>query len=135
MRFVWVLVILVAIGAMLNWVQEKGKEESKRLAAKPRAETFIAGNLNRGKAGAAVIVADNYAKAFQIYKLNRGKNPDSLKELVDTGYIQPGSEKDSFGQFYELVYEENGKTAVISSPGPDRVRGTSDDIVERFRVD
>ena len=38
-------------------VQEKGESERKRLAAKPTKETFIAGNLQRGKAGAAAAVA------------------------------------------------------------------------------
>jgi hypothetical protein len=135
MRFVWVIVVLVAIGAIMSWTQDQAKEERKRLAAKPRSETYIAGNLDRGKAGAAAIIADNYSKAFQMFKLNKQRNPESLKELMDTGYIQPGNEKDSFGQPFELVYEENGKLAVISSPGADRVRGTGDDIVERFRVE
>lgn len=135
MRFVWVILILLAIGYAMSWTQDKAEEERKRLAAKPRSETYIAGNLDRGKAGAAAIVADNYGKAFQMFKLNKQRNPNNLKELVDTGYIQPGNEKDSFGQPYELVYEDNGKLAVISSPGADRVRGTGDDIVERFQVE
>jgi hypothetical protein len=56
-----------------------------------------------------------------------------LKELVDTGYLPGANRYDPFGQEYELVYE--GRDAIISSPGPDRVRGTPDDLVNRFLVD
>ena len=133
MRLVWVVVVLVLVAVGFDWAVEKGKQESKRLEEKPRSEKYIAGSLDRGKAGAAAIAIHDYKNAFMQYKLTKTTNPQSLKDLVKAGLIQPGMDRDPFGQEYELKYE--GKEAVISSPGADRVRGTPDDIVQRIPVD
>jgi hypothetical protein len=37
MRFVWVIVILIAIGAIMSWTQDKAEEEQKRLRPNPAA--------------------------------------------------------------------------------------------------
>ena len=133
MRLVWVVVVLILVALCFDWAVEKGKQESKRLAEKPRSEKYIVGSLDRGKAGAAAIAVHDYKNAFVHYKLTKTTNPKSLKDLVNAGLIQPGMERDPFGQEYELKYE--GNLAVISSPGADRVRGTADDIVQKIQVD
>lgn len=133
MRLVWVLLFLIVVGVVFDWAVKKGKEEQKRVFEKPRSEQYIVGNLDRGKIGAATIQVHDYKNAFLQFKLTKGRNPSNLKELVDEGYIQPGAEFDPFGQPYELQYQ--GRKAVISSPGADRVRGTPDDIVQEVLVD
>jgi len=121
------------IAMVFDWAVEQGKKEEKRLSEKPRSEQYIVGNLDRGKTGAATIQVFDYKNAFLQFKLTKGRNPKNLKEMVDEGYIQPGSEFDPFGQPYELQYV--GRKAVISSPGADRVRGTPDDITQEVLVD
>jgi hypothetical protein len=133
MRIIIVIIALVLIGMGLDWMQSAQKEETQKLAEKPRSEKFIPGNLDRGKVGGAKMQLHEYKQAFTMFKLNRGKNPASLQELIDTNYLPYGSDEDPFGQKYELQYV--GREAVISSPGADKVRGTPDDLVERILVD
>lgn len=133
MRLVWVVAILLVVAMAIDWAVEKGKEESQRLAEKPRSEKYIVGNLDRGKGAVAAISVHDYKSAFIQYKLTKNANPKSLKDLVDAGYLPGGSELDPFRQPYELKYE--GREAIISSPGEDRVRGTPDDRVERVVIE
>jgi hypothetical protein len=133
MRLLIAIVILVAVAMALNWVQEARQAETRRLAEKPRSEKFIPGNIDRGKIAGAKISAHDYKNAFIMFKINKGKNPASIQELIDAHYLDYGAELDPFGQKYELQYV--GREAVISSPGGDKVRGTPDDIVERVMLD
>jgi len=133
MRIVWVIAILIGVAWLFNWMSEQREAETKRLSEKPRSEQYIAGSLDRGKTAGAVMTVHQYRDAFLRYKITRNANPESLKTLVNEGYLQPGSEFDPFGQLYELEYQ--GREAVISSPGADRVRGTPDDIIQRVVLD
>ena len=133
MRLVWIIVILVAIGWFLSWGDSTLKERTQAAREKPRSEQYIAGTLDRGKAGAAAIDLNSYKQAIIMYKVNKAIRPQSLKEVVDAGYLPGGMERDPFGQLYELTYEND--RARITSPGADRVRGTADDKVEEFPID
>jgi len=125
--------IIVLIGFSLDWVQTERKEQLQKKREKPRERRYIAGNLDRGKTGAAIMTLQDYQKAFTMFVLGRNRKPNSLQELIDENYLVWGADIDPYGQKYELVYE--GKEAVISSPGPDKVRGTPDDIIKRIRVE
>jgi hypothetical protein len=133
MRIVLVILVLIVAGMALDWFREARKEQEKKIAEAPHSENYILGNLERGKTGAAKIALNGYGQAFVMYKVNRGKNPPALRDLVDDGYLPSGAENDPFGQLYELKYA--GKEAIITSPGADHVRGTPDDIVERIVVE
>ncbi len=133
MRIIWVIIILIVVGMALDYVREAQKEQEKKIAETPHSENYIIGNLERGKASAAMIAVHEYGQAFMMYKLNRGTNPPSLRAMVDDGYLPSGAENDPFGQLYDLKYA--GKEAVISSPGADHVRGTPDDIIQKVQVE
>ena len=55
MRIVWVIVVLVGIGWLLSSWDQAMEERTQEAREKPRSEQYIAGNLDRGKAGAAAI--------------------------------------------------------------------------------
>lgn len=133
MRILLVIVVIIVVGMALDWVRAARKEQEKKIAETPHAESYILGNLERGKTNAAVIALHEYGQAFTMYKLNRGTNPPSLQAMVDDGYLPSGAQNDPFGQLYELKYV--GKEAVFSSPGADHVRGTPDDVVQRIQVE
>jgi len=132
MRVVWVIVILVAVGWALSSWDQSMEERTQKEREKPRSEQYIAGNLDRGKAGAAAIDLNSYKTAVTMFVVNKGMRPQSLKEVVDAGYLPGGMERDPFGQMYELTYEND--RAKITSPGADKVRGTPDDLVQEFPV-
>jgi hypothetical protein len=132
MRIVWAIVILVGIGWLLSTWDTAMEERTQKEREKPRSQQYIAGNLDRGKAGAAAIDINSYKNAIIMYNVNKGIRPQSLKEVVDAGYLPGGMEHDPFGQLYELTYQDD--RAKITSPGADRVRGTADDILQEFPV-
>lgn len=133
MRIVWVIVILVGVGWALSAWDQAVKERTQKEREKPRSQQYIAGNLDRGKAGAAAIDLNSYKNAIIMFRVNKGVRPDSLRAVVDAGYLPGGMDLDPFGQPYELTYQND--RARITSAGPDRVRGTADDRVEEFPVD
>ncbi len=132
MRIVWVIVILVGIGWLLSTWDRSMEERTQKEREKPRSQQYIAGNLDRGKAGAAAIDLNSYKNAIIMYNVNKGMRPQSLKEVVDAGYLPGGMDHDPFGQLYELTYTDD--RAKITSPGADRVRGTADDMMQEFPV-
>ncbi|MCG3198317.1 MAG: type II secretion system protein GspG [Candidatus Omnitrophica bacterium] len=133
MRIIIIIAVLVIVGLGLDWVRSERKKQTQKLAETPKSEKYIAGSIDRGKVGGAQMALHDYKQAFVMFKLNKGKNPTSIQELIDANYLPYGAEVDPFGQRFELQYQ--GREAVISSPGSDRVRGTPDDIVTRILVD
>ena len=133
MRIILLIVAVIAIGMALDWVRQAQQEETRRIAETPHKDNYILGNLERGKADAAKISLHNYKQAFMLFRINKGTNPPSIQALIDENYLPAGSEKDPFGQLFELKYV--GREAMITSPGADHVRGTPDDLIERFAVD
>lgn len=133
MRIVLAIAFIIFVGWALNRVQDTREAEIQKRRETPRSEKYIAGNLDRGKIAGAQIAAHDYKQAFTMFKLNKGKNPVSIQEMIDANYLQYGAENDPFGQKFELVYQ--GREAIISSPGADRIRGTPDDIVQKILVD
>ena len=129
MKLFWVLAILVVVGLGIDWVKDSMEAEKKRVAEKRKSESYVTGSIERGKALGAVTDINSYKNAFVRYQVERNKNPKDLKTLVAERFLPGGYDIDPFGQPYELAYE--GREAVISSPGSDRVRGTPDDIVMR----
>ncbi len=132
MRIVWVLVILIGVAWLLSAWDQSMEKRTQEAREKPRSQQYIAGNLDRGKSGAAAIDLNSYKTAVTMYCVNKGMRPTSLKEVVDSGYLPGGMERDPFGQLYELTYQDD--RAHITSAGADKVRGTPDDIHQEFPV-
>lgn len=67
--------------------------------------------------------------AMRDYRAEHGALPASLDDL--TG-LDPDVLTDHWGSAYRLEYTDNGETPVIISDGPDKQKGTDDDIRLEF---
>lgn len=72
----------------------------------------------------------NLKTAFMMYYTTYGEYPESLDELIDKNLIGPGIKEDFWRQGYRTEFK--GSDLIITSPGPDRIKNTADDITERI---
>lgn len=61
-----------------------------------------------------------------IYRLNNGSFPDSIRILVESGYLSEKEIKDSWGE--EIILSTGNEKLTIFSKGEDRRKNTKDDI-------
>lgn len=133
MRLIGAVLVILAVWLVISWVRDTQQEQQEKLSQQPRSANYITRNIDQGRQSTAAIQLEEYKRAMQMYRLNKGRSPASLRELVEENYLMAGAEFDPFGQPYDLQYESG--EAVLRSPGVDKVRGTPDDIVNRFRIE
>lgn len=68
--------------------------------------------------------------AFVMYYTLYGEHPRSLEDLISKGMIDRNAMNDFWRQGYRTTLE--GTELVLTSPGPDRIMNTQDDIVTRI---
>ena len=107
-----ILIVLAIIGILLTIAIPnlfKAEEAAKKRATEMEMRGIIAAIYN--------------------YRLANYSLPNSLKVLVDEGYIKSEALKDEWGTDYKFSLVNNEITVV--SAGPDRKFGTKDDITLR----
>ena len=59
--------------------------------------------------------------------------PRTMEEFERSGDVSRDITHDHYGNRYELRWESNN-TAILSSPGKDRIRGSTDDVEYRIQM-
>lgn len=72
----------------------------------------------------------NFADAMELYFIERGEYPSSLRSLVNSGLIDKNGTLDTWGREYVIQPLENSNISgyKLYSLGPDGIEGTKDDI-------
>lgn len=86
--------------------------------------------LDRAKKVGAEAEFNSIRTAFAMYYTTYGTFPKSLEELVNSRYIDRGALSDFWQQGYRT--EIDGADLVLTSPGPDRIKNTKDDVSTRI---
>jgi hypothetical protein len=129
-KLILLVVVVVAIVLGVRGMDHLRKEQQRRQDESHRKDSYIVGNLDRGRTGAAQSDISAYRTAFMSYVVDHGKPPESLPQLAEQSYINDAQCRDPWGQTYRLEYGgPDGSLVQIFSVGPDSVRGTADDIV------
>lgn len=65
-------------------------------------------------------------KALKMFYIDHNRYPETIEELNQAGVVGSEATRDRFGNPFELSYR--AKNAILSSPGKDEIKGTTDDI-------
>ncbi len=69
---------------------------------------------------------------LMMFYTQRGRYPRSMEELERSGEIGTDVTHDPYGNRYDMNVQNN--QVIISSPGKDQIRGTTDDIEHRIKM-
>ena len=89
-------------------------------------------HLDRAKKVGAQGEFNTIKTAFVMYYTTYGEYPKSLEELVDKRMMGRDALTDFWRQGYRTEIE--GTDLVLTSPGPDRIKNTKDDIATRISL-
>ena len=136
--FFFLLVFLVAFVAFLTQEQIKDKigiekpdsEVGKKIDEALGLEQIR--YVDRAKNVGTQTEFNTIKTGFVMYYTSYGEYPRSLEDLVAKGYIPREALSDFWQQGYRT--ELQGSDLVLTSPGPDRMKNTRDDIETRISL-
>lgn len=79
---------------------------------------------------AATMAMKQYRIAVVNFKIDNGRVPTDVNELLSMGYITKELAKDPWNQDFRLEYDEASNIMKVISGGADKKYGTPDDIVD-----
>jgi hypothetical protein len=99
-----------------------GDKEEKKSDEKGALDTFTdyatgKTQIEAGQAAKRKIIGISMQEAVDYFRVQEGREPTSLKDLVDTGYLAPENTRDEYGRPLQSGVE-NGKL-VVRSVKPD----------------
>ena len=77
--------MLLTAGLLCSGCGEKNPKQNKAGSANPA--DYVRGTLSAGENAKATVGAATIQRAIQMYKVQEGKNPSSLKQLVSKGLL------------------------------------------------
>lgn len=93
---------------------------------------------SRALASAKKVTAEQamaqYQSVIMNFKIDNGREPADVQELLTGGYINKALSIDPWKDEYKIEHDEaNGVTKIISA-GPDKKFGTQDDIIKDINL-
>ncbi len=116
-------------------IKEIGIEDPNSNIGKKIDEAIVTSRIqhvNRAKNVGTEAEFANIRTAFVLYYSTYNEYPKSLQELVGRGMIDQGALRDYWQQGYRT--EIDGTDLVLTSPGPDRIKNTKDDLSTRISL-
>jgi hypothetical protein len=140
-KWVWFLAFLAMAAALMAFfmqdriIKEIGIEDPNSNIGKKIDEAIGTNRIqhvNRAKNVGTEPEFANIRTAFVLYYSTYNEYPKSLQELVGRGMIDQGALRDYWQQGYRT--EIDGTDLVLTSPGPDRIKNTKDDLSTRISL-
>ncbi len=91
----------------------------KYLEVKEKADSF---NLPAFRTGVVMFYTQN------------NRYPQSTRELEDSGVVASSVTRDQYGNRYDLEYRQEENLLLVTSPGKDEIKGTTDDVQYKIKL-
>jgi len=86
--------------------------------------------LAAGQKAKAQVVQVSIGNAINSFEVLEGRKPNSLQELVDTGFLNNKNKQDEWGRALIVNIQDN--KFIVRSAGADKKPNTSDDWVKEY---
>ncbi|MBD3268188.1 hypothetical protein GF373_16105 [bacterium] len=131
------IIIVLLIGLVVFALVKENAGKLKKAAKEPNAVDHFIGKTQvdiyldvKDKADTFNIPA--LRTAIKMFRINHGRYPRGMKELENSEEAHSGLTRDQHGKLMDLKILKDG--ALITSPGSDRIMGTTDDAQYKINL-
>ena len=133
---VLIFLITLAYNVFHEEIEEKKKEVSDPRKPPDDIDDLLGAqhvqNLQRARRAGTLGDMHAIKTATVQYYTEKSQMPATLDDLVQAGYLSQSALKDPWDQ--RIRSEFKGREWILTSSGPDRIKNTSDDIVQTVPV-